>query len=407
MRDVENSWQSRTEETYADEGGENSPWKDELLSTVDSKQASAQQQEVSPEKTLADIVRANESAIDADRDGKITQTELNRAVSNSKLDTDASAVVVALTKNYQALSELSYENILWSSSLTLADLDRYASLAMSCETKTKEQQQLTESVDFALKETYAQSERAGQKLFGPDDQISPKAVSQGGIGDCAYLAILAGMASTDHGRQMIRDMIRPEGDGYVVTFADGQSVSVEKPTPAELTLYAHSNGNGTWVAVLEKAYGKLLAEKHNGDVLAPHLSANECEKYIPQKTLTEGKRQHVAINPSIFEIEKLHDQLTLMSRDSMVMTAGTGPNPDEMAKQNRQPKAEKVDEEGNLIPGSDSVNISGFHVYSIERYDVDARTVYLRNPHDGTQLLRISLDTFRQSFVGFNSVLKD
>ena len=221
------------------------------------------------------------------------------------------------------------------------------------------------------------------------------------------MATLAGMASTPAGRKSISQMIMSDGDGYVVTFPNGDTTRVEKPTPAELTIYAGNNGNGIWPAVLEKAYGKLLAEKHNKDVNAPQLGADGCEKYMPLNTLTGETRCLQTIEPSKMDEELLHEELEKLSRNPIVMTAATGPNVDGMVAANNIPMAEQVDEQGNPIAGSEPLGISGFHVYSIEKYDPQARSVYLRNPHDGTQLLKIPLSTYRQAFVAMNSVGDD
>lgn len=375
------------------------PFLPALILTNDNNQSTVSEKP----KSLDEIIRSNERVFDPDRDGEISQKELAHAASNPALDKNVLAAVVALTKNYAALADLNNESIVFSKSLTLKDVDEFCKLANNSE-RNGSQKELMDSVDLAMKQTVNQADNVNRDLFGKDNEISPKAVQQGGIGDCSFLAVLAGMASTASGRESIRNMIEPDGDGYVVKFPNGDTTRVVKPTAAELTLYAGNNGNGMWPAILEKAYGQVLSQKYNKDVNAPQLAADGCEKYGPMNTLTGDKPCVQTIEPSKMIDEELHEALIMMSRNAMVVTAGTGPNVDAMVKDGNQPMAERVDANGNPIEGKEPVAISGFHVYSVERYDPESRSVFLRNPHDGAQLLKVPLSTYRQAFVGMSSV---
>jgi len=375
------------------------PFLPSIILTSESSEGDKPQQP----KSLSQIVRENEKVFDADGDGEITQKELGSAAANSALDKNVLAAVVALTKNYDALADLNYESIVFSKSLTVKDIDAFCNMAKDSD-RTVSQTELMNSVDGAMKITINQADNVNHDLFGKDNEISPKAVQQGGIGDCSFLAVLASMASTAAGREAIRGMIKSDGDAYIVSFPNGDTTRVQKPTAAELTLYAGNNGNGMWPAILEKAYGQILAEKYKKDVNAPQLAADGCEKYGPMNTLTGEKPCIQTVEPCKMTDDELHDALVLMSRKPMVITAGTGPNVDAMVKAGNQPMAERVDANGNPIEGKEPVAISGFHVYSIERYDPESRSVFLRNPHDGTQLLKMPLSTYRQAFVGMSSV---
>lgn len=354
-------------------------------------------------KSLSELVRASEAIFDTDRDGEISRKELAIAAANPSLDKNAAAAVVALTKNYEALADLNFESIIFSKSLTVKDIDEFCKMAKNPD-KTNSQKELMDSVDAAMKQTINQTDNLNHDLYGKNNEISPMAVQQGGVGDCSFLALLASMASTESGRESIRSMIKPDGDSYIVNFPGGESTRVEKPTAAELTLYAGNNGNGIWPAVLEKAYGKVLSEKHSKDVVAPQLAADGCEKYGPLNTLTGEKRCVQSIEPSKMDDEQLHNELISMSRNAMLMTAGTGPNVDAMVQAGVTPTAERVDASGTPIERSEPVQISGFHVYAIEKYDRASKSVFLRNPHDGRQLLKMPLSIYRQAFVAMSSV---
>lgn len=90
----------------------------------------------------------------------------------------------------------------------------------------------------------------------PLKSITPDAVRQGKIGNCYFLAPLASLAQSNP--SLIKDSIRDNADGtYTVTFkgAPDEPITVKAPTQAELGLFNHGSSQGTWAAVMEKAYG--------------------------------------------------------------------------------------------------------------------------------------------------------
>src|SRR5262249_3430423 len=83
------------------------------------------------------------------------------------------------------------------------------------------------------------------------------ASNQGQVGDCYFLAAMDSMAATNP--QGVKDMIKDNKDGsYTVTFPSDTKnpVTVGAPTDAELARYGQVGQDGTWPAILEKAYGK-------------------------------------------------------------------------------------------------------------------------------------------------------
>ncbi|MBS2009213.1 MAG: hypothetical protein JST01_19320 [Cyanobacteria bacterium SZAS TMP-1] len=365
-----------------------------------------------PQRTLSEIVHAHMNLFDPNRDGNITMDELRRAAARQGLDGETHQTIVALTRTYSEMSKLTNDQeltflpkltlqfpITKEPHLSTQDLDRYSDI--SKKPMPLGYENLIAEVNFAIEQTRVQ-ENVPRHLFNARGEITPAAVQQGNLGDCSFMASLASLASTAHGREELRKMIQTRGDKFVVTFPDGQCATVSKPTTAELELYAGNNGNGTWPAVMEKAYATLLARKR-GDVLAPQPSADHCEGYDPLGTLTAGHKR-VVLNPSITTNRELHAAFTAHADSVVAMTAGTGENPLKMSAAKTPALAEVVDERGNAIRGRQPVAISGYHVYAIDHYDAARHLVYMRNPASGGELIRVKLDTFRQAFCGLNIV---
>ncbi len=94
------------------------------------------------------------------------------------------------------------------------------------------------------------------------ESIKPEAVRQGHVGDCYFLAGLASMAAVDP--KAIDTMIKTNADGtYTVTFpaSPKEPITVKAPTDSELSIYAAPSEFGTWVPIVEKAYGEYC-NKH-------------------------------------------------------------------------------------------------------------------------------------------------
>jgi len=359
-------------------------------------------------RSLSDVVQDHIDLFDSDKDGKITKLELTRAAAKHGLDNETMETIVTLERNYNDLAALNKDNpppwlpkflmqtIYGDEPLTMADLKMYKNIDMDLQQANSD---LVVGVNNSILRARAQEEKK-QELFDQNGEISPAAVQQGDVGDCSFLAPLASLATTPEGRDMIKKMIHPEGDGYTVTFGDGQSAWVEKPTPAETAIYAGNSGSGLWPAVLEKAYAKILGRKNNEEK-ASQFAADGCEGKGPMKTLV-GDLKTFSINPADKNNEELHKELLEMSSNSVMMAAGTGANPDTMRSQNIAATVEQVDDKGTPIAGSPPVDICGHHVYCVDHYDGNSKMVYLRNPHGASQLLRLPLNTFRQAFCGFS-----
>jgi hypothetical protein len=89
--------------------------------------------------------------------------------------------------------------------------------------------------------------------FTLGETFQPNNVKQGKEGSCWLLCNLPAMTE-----EQIKDVIKPEGDAYRVTLADGRTTLVEPLNAAERRVY--SKGDGAWSGLLEKGLSQILAE---------------------------------------------------------------------------------------------------------------------------------------------------
>lgn len=83
------------------------------------------------------------------------------------------------------------------------------------------------------------------------DIFQPWNVRQGLEGSCWLLCNLP--ALTD---DQINEIVKPQGDGYQVTLADGRHTHVKPLNEAEQRVYSH--GDGAWSGILEKGVSQIL-----------------------------------------------------------------------------------------------------------------------------------------------------
>lgn len=144
-------------------------------------------------------------------------------------------------------------------------------------------------------------------------------VEQGALGDCWFMAALASIADTPHGRKMLMDMIHDNGDGtFTVTFADGSTETVD----ADLYVFntgdlAYSRGGPLWPHILEKAYAQ-----HLGDSFET-IDGDDPPRALRDLVGIETKR--VNLGDSAPKQSKLHDTINSALNDNkVIVTSGGG-----------------------------------------------------------------------------------
>ena len=354
---------------------------------------------------FADTAKAVISKIDTEHNGEVTKAQLGKAMEDPQFKGQEAQAVAAMYKNFDGLKNLSHHEYFWNTdTINAADLDKFAGKASSKpEDLSKSDKHLVSEV-FATCNTVADKGQQiddCQSLYGttnPLDSITPYAVRQGSIGDCYYEAAAASVANT-HPEQ-IRDAIKDNGDGtYTVTFPGDKDrpQTVKAPTEAELGLYNHASGNGTWASVLEKAYGQYREQIEKHHTNTPQEGADGGGWSKPVIKLLTGKDADYTQTNS-------HDRAGMKKQ---LEDAFSGPD--------KKVVTASVDSDESLwhkVNGTDtSVSKSGFfrqHEYSVVGFTQTSHgaVVSIRNPwggDDGTTRgnIDIPLKDFLNNFNGF------
>jgi|WetSurMetagenome_2_1015567.scaffolds.fasta_scaffold11907_3 hypothetical protein len=222
----------------------------------------------------------------------------------------------------------------------------------------------------AVSSTYKRLENVDHDLFLPGDP-DLSTFHQGRLGDCYLLSPVAALVHRDP--QSIRAMIQPiPKGGYEVAFGDGRRVEVPPLTDAELLLGARMDSrHGTWLAVIEKAYG-LIREggvaKRTGVPADPRTTVPDeligGGRSSDSIALLTGHRAQVLGYLGVrTPIGQVHETLTTTTQQRRLVCAGT-------------PKLTGSPGGPARVPG-----ISYHHSYAVFGYDSERRQVTLFNPH--------------------------
>lgn len=182
--------------------------------------------------------------------------------------------------------------------------------------------------------------------------------NQGRLADCYFLSPIAAMAHRN--ARSIHDMIHPEvTGGFQVHFGDGQKIHISPLTDAELLIGARlDERHGSWLAVLEKAYGIVRkkekakkGEKATGSEPIQSLNYGDSEPVIAM--LTGHKAEKLMLAKS--NQDQVHTLFQRVTQRRHLTCIGKGDAP--------------------KIPGL----VDG-HIYAIMGYDPKGRHVNIFNP---------------------------
>jgi len=214
-----------------------------------------------PEFALASLELFD--TLDVDSDGTLSKAEIVKATQNPAYVLGDAQVVGGLYLNYYALVGRSDDQLLPDTEISKNDIRTLIDEAPPPNLPYQVS-------DGAVKATRSAVPEAQYVYATPENSIasiSPHAIRQGTLGDCSFLSVVAGIAETNP--QAIEKMIRQNQDGtYTVTFPGDADhpVTVSAPTPTEMVLFNPAGKHGSWVTILEKAYGQYRNETEKNDL---------------------------------------------------------------------------------------------------------------------------------------------
>jgi hypothetical protein len=183
---------------------------------------------------------------DRDHDGVLSPAEIKKAFSNPRCTGQAAAAIAVL----QRLETNHFRHHEPLESFTLEQLNELGREGSSSYRKTKK--------SFAS--TLKKINEASTQLYAHDlPHLSE--IRQGGAIDCWFVSVVGAMA---HQRpKELASLIESRDDGgFIVHFHDHQPIRVGCPSAGELSAWNTNGGDGLWLHVLLKAYGKIQLEKN-------------------------------------------------------------------------------------------------------------------------------------------------
>jgi Calpain family cysteine protease len=184
------------------------------------------------------------------------------------------------------------------------------------------------------------------------DTFQPSNVKQGREGSCWFLCNLPSLSAAE-----LAATIKPEGDGYRATLADGRTSFVAPLNEAERRTY--STGDGAWSGLLEKGVSQILNESRqdiNGGfarVGREMLSGSESEQHIFYKQGSDPNAPDLRNREVLFEV--MEDAL---DRGSAILAAAL---------------TSDFEEDISEISAAS-------HAYTVLDVDRETDTVIVRNP---------------------------
>jgi hypothetical protein len=232
-------------------------WATSVQGVVASKPVKTQQEQ---EAWLVQLADKRFTQWDHNHNGILELEEVDREVENHSVRGREAAVMVCLRRH-------------------LASKDNQPRLSREELLALFRDRAFEKSVEAAAKKL----ETIDRALFLPTDP-DLATFHQGRLGDCYLLSVIA--AEAHRSPAALRGMIRPVvTGGFEVVFGNGQKIKVEFITDSELLLGARMDSNhGSWLAVLEKAYGIIRQHTRAKKENKP-LNSREV---VPVETLSGG-----------------------------------------------------------------------------------------------------------------------
>lgn len=182
---------------------------------------------------------------DADGDGYLVRAELEEVVMDPSVRGPEAAAAVALRASLDTVEDLGDDQWFFEDGLSRNDLSLL------------EQRGLRFPQGAEAREVGWHHARATDKIEGRPAGLGtpsgPESIRQGSIGNCTFHAALGALLAQD--ASALDGVLEARADGaYRVNFPGRPPIIIPSLTDGERGIYGASPG-GTWLAVLEKAFG--------------------------------------------------------------------------------------------------------------------------------------------------------
>ncbi len=250
----------------------------------------------------------------------------------------------------------------------------------------------------------------------PDGELSPYVrqgypiednkgnIIQEGAGDCWLLAILLSLRETPRGREILDKILDKNPDGSVtVNFlgsGDSYTISAEEIENGNLVKQRLSSGDPDYKAIeiatarhIEKLMKKL------GDApSADHETRYRQHQYLNGEPLGGGYLDSQIVRDLIGE----ETDTGYVSENNLNLAAKAIKFKDASAVFFHTPPLKISDLEnpqGSFIPvPPDGIDLHTKHAYALDSINPEARTVILRDPHNGAEEIKLTYDQFLKFF---------
>ncbi len=302
---------------------------------------------------FAEEVSKNFQQWDRDSDGALSNVELDQALANPDLAGQAAAAAVVLRRQSAALQTCAPSSDA-KAGVTRADLEFFTAHGVPDNS----------AATFKINMGYQANCKAAANL-GPapelmSENFDPTLVEQGRAGSCVLLSTQSGASP-----EQLRSMIQPLPNGTInVNFADGHTENVRDLTLAERLYHAKSPDGGRWPGLVEVAIGQRIfghSPKEDGSFrsAANGINPEEASQALHGRSIARANLDEMSL-------QETRQMLTSLMECPQPWLAGS---------------RKGVKGQDSVVSIEDLHNgIQNNHAYSIQNFDAETDTIYLRNP---------------------------
>lgn len=386
---------------------------------------------------FAEIVTEKFGAWDADDDGTLTATEIDKACVDGKIKGAEAAAVAALKRIVRSdkyeLPALTRTYLTRPSTPTRrpaadkSDADREdsterdgtadrnksnddaptpAPVVRPARPSASSTVKLTTRPNFqrGFETCMTRIEKSDRTLFKSDGNPTIDHCHQGPLGDCFFVSVVGAAVKRDPSgfKETVRTLPESEGGGYAVKFGSGKEIKVSELTDAEIAISSTTSDKGgdegLWLAVMEKAFGTSRMQA------APDRYANESATDAIAKGGSTATviRELTGHSTERITLKKRYRQAGMEQYDVNKRLLPPPPGT-RVVMQPAEDLAKLAAKVRQKVPGAlkagrivatgtgeekQPPGISGKHAYAVLAYDEAKDVLTLWNPHGNTYSVR-------------------